>query len=291
MIRALKRSAFVLADRLREFFIVIRLWLPQSQPAGKRRVVPVIASLTTYPPRIRFAWMAIETLIRQSVKPMKLILVLNEEEFPDKEIPRRIRLQLRRGLEILWVAHNGRSYDKLIPVRQAFPGETIVTFDDDKFFPSNILEQLYEASVHNPGAVIGSRGWVIRSDKGAISYGSNWFRAKPGAKGKNLLTPGGNGCLYPPESLDSAVDLLDTALKICPTADDIWFWGAVQKANSDLVCLGLNAHRPVSALNAGEALSRTNESDNDPQFQRTLDYWGIRESVMKSLDTSKVTDG
>ena len=268
--RALKKVFYALTDSLRELVIVTALALPNFRRRGTTSEIPVIASLTTYPPRIGLAWLAIETLLRQSVRPRKLILVLSEDEFPQKIVPRRIQRQSRRGLEILWVARNGRSYDKLIPVRQRYPGETIVTFDDDKFFPRTLLEELYLASVQNPGSVIGSRGWIIPTDGTEIHYGANWVRATPGARGRNLFTPGGNGCLYPPSSLDSTCENLDLALEICPTADDIWFWFATQRTGAPTVCLGLKPHRSIRSQKGTPALSAINNTKNDGQFQQML---------------------
>lgn len=268
--RVLKKGFYALTDSLRELVMVTLLALPNFCRRGTTSEIAVIASLTTYPPRIGLAWLAIETLLRQSVKPRKLILVLSEEEFPKKIVPRRIQQQSRRGLEILWVARNGRSYDKLIPVRQRYPGETIVTFDDDKFFPRTLLEELYLASVQNPGSVIGSRGWVIPAEDKEIHYGSDWVRATPGARGRNLFTPGGNGCLYPPRSLDPTSENLDLALEICPTADDIWFWFATQRTASPTVCLGLRPHRSIRSQKGTPALSAINSTKNDDQFQQML---------------------
>lgn len=277
--RALTKRLYALADFLREALLVVSLWLPYFRGRVSKPEIPVVASMTTYPPRIGLAWIAIETLLRQSVRPHRLLLVLSEEAFPGRVVPSRIRAQTRRGLELLWVEKDGRSYDKLIPVRQEFPGETIVTFDDDKYFPSNLLEDLFRTSLEHPRDVIGSRGWIIREGESGIHYGSSWDRATPGMRGQNLLTPGGNGCLYPPTSMDSAVNDLAMAFEICPTADDIWFWGALQKAGSTLTCLGYPAHRPVAPLKSTVALSTTNQINNDTQFQRALDYWGIRDSV------------
>ena len=277
--RTIKKALYGLADFVREILLVVTLWLPEFQGNDQKRRIPVIASLTTYPPRIGSAWIAIETLLRQTVRPRKLLLVLNEEEFPEKVLPRKIRSQARRGLEILWAKKNGRSYDKLIPVRQEFPEDIIVTFDDDKFFPPSLLEELFQASLGNRDAVIGSRGWVIRESQLAINYGAGWERAAPGAHGQHLLTPGGNGCLYPPKAMDKAVDHLPTALEVCPTADDIWFWCAIQKNGSRIVCLGHPPHRPVAALKSTEALSDKNATANNRQFQNALDYWEIRDTV------------
>lgn len=282
--RAIMRRLYLLSDALKELFLVLWLWLPLGFLYRQRRTVPVIASLTTYPPRIGKAWIAIETLLRQTVRAERLILVLNTEEFPTRELPSRIQRQVRRGLEILWVDRNGRSHDKLIPVRARFPGTTIVTFDDDKFFPRNLLDELVYASRRYPDHVIGARGWVVQkaNNDGKVHFGLGWTRATPGMAGLNLFTPGGNGCLYPPDSLSSMVDDLDSALEVCPAADDIWFWGSLQKNKTQIMCLGLIAHRPVSALKDGPALSTIDPLEEDSQFQRALKHFGIREQVHKS---------
>ena len=278
MIRRLKRLIFQSSDWLKEALLVIRLSIPIPQRFSLRReTVPVIASLTSYPARIGQAWLAIETLLRQTVRPNQLLLVLSREEFPEQKLPSKIINQTRRGLTVLWVDNNGKSFDKLLPARALFPGETIVTFDDDKYFPPSLLENLLKASQTNPSAVIGARGWSMRESTtpGEIHYGSNWKRTTPGEKGDHVLTPGGNGCLYPPDSLSPLVDSLDSALKHCPTADDIWFWGALRKKGTPILSLGMKAHRPVRFLKKSRALSDVNEEANDAQFQNVIKHFSL----------------
>ena len=291
--RVFLRLAYRISDQLKEALLVLWLSLPVGFLCTATRSVPVIASLTTYPPRVSKSWLAIETLLRQSVRPERLVLVLNTEEFPSKKLPRRIARQARRGLEILWAHRNGRSHDKLIPVRTAFPQATIVTFDDDKFFPRDLLEKLTEASDRSPGKVIGARGWEVRRTKedDDIHFGEGWTRATPHSSGRHLFLPGGNGCLYPYDSLHALVDDLDEALRVAPTADDVWFWGALQKNSSQMMCLGLPPHRPVSALKAGPALSALGESENERQFQDAVDFFGIRDRVHQHSLKAAGADG
>lgn len=275
MTKLLRKLFFSTTGALKEFLSLALLWLPDMRPKPERQEIPVIASMTTYPPRIAKAWIAIETLLRQTVRPIKLILVLSKEEFPTEVVPRSIQRQVRRGLEILWVDKTAGSYDKLIPVRQAYPQHAIVTFDDDKFFPRSLLANLYEASLLHPDSIVGSRGWVVRQENGEIRYGSNWLRAEPGSKGSNIFTPGGNGCLYPPQSLHPVVDNLKLALELCPTADDIWFWFAAQKAGSLVYCLGMEPHRSVRSQARTPALAERNALQNDVQFQEMAQKFGL----------------
>ena len=250
----------------------------------KRTKVPVVVSMTSYPARIESAWIAIESILRQSVTPERFVLVLSKEEFPDKKVPRSIARLTGRGLEILWVDHNGRSFDKLLPVIEAFPDTAIITTDDDKIFPPTLLERLYSDHLRSPDSVVGARGWSIRlaGRDDEVHYGQDWVRAVAGERGMHLLMPGGNGCLYPPASLDQTVLDMALALRLCPTADDIWFWASIQRTKTNSVCLGLPPHRPVSQQKDTSALSDVNEEQNDHQFQAVINHFGLTVQALKA---------
>ena len=283
------RYAFRMSSQIRER--LYRLWLtvPELRFGRSRPQVPLIVAMTSYPGRAQKAWIAVETLLRQTVVPEKLILVLNEEEFPNRVIPRQLSPRLRRGLQIMWVEKNGRSFDKLLPVRAAFPDQSIVTVDDDKCFPRTLLASLFDASQSQPQAVIGARGWKIQKySSGDIHYGDNWIRARSGDSGHAIFTPGGNGCLYPAFSLDDSVDSYADAQKVCPSADDIWFWGAALKKQTQFFCLGMPPHRPINHGEKAGALSSVNQSRNDEQFQAALDFFGIRDFLNNTVAHDKL---
>jgi hypothetical protein len=278
VIRKLRAFGYRELERFRESFWVCWLTFPVTTIfRPKPRAIPVIASVTSYPPRITASWIAIETLLRQTVQPTALILVLSEEEFPHKRLPRKIITQTKRGLTIMWVAENNGSFDKLLPVRKKFPHSPIMTFDDDKFFPRNLMESLYKASERSPGFAIGARGWRMgdTQEDGIVRYGKNWTRASAGETGRLLLMPGGNGVLYPSESLSPLVDDVTQARALCPTADDVWFWAALTQRETPSLCLGLPPHKPVSPQRQTVALADINNAQNDAQFQRAVTHFGL----------------
>ena len=270
----------------------MRLSIPQpSRVRGERAEVPVVVSMTSHPGRIKYAWLSIETLLRQTVKPQALILVLSLEEFPTKKIPSRLSAQTQRGLTITWVNENHGSFDKLLPVRAMFPDASIATFDDDKYFPNSILAQLSHASMVQPTAVIGARGWRIKPNPqdNRFHYGIGWDRVTSPSTGRDLLMPGGNGCLYPKGSMHKKVDNWKSALSVCPTADDIWFWASISKAESLSHCLGLPAHRPVKLQQGSPALSEENRLRNDQQFSSAIKHFGL-EDFINRLHRSETKD-
>ena len=291
--RRLRRWFFQATDVLKESFLVLFLSFVPFAQARNDAPVPVVVALTSYPQRISSTWRAVETLLRQTMRPQSIVLVLAKEEFPGQQLPLSIRARQRRGLDILWVDSNGKSFDKLIPVMEKHPHSPIITCDDDKYFPKNLVASLIEAHQTHPKAIIGARGWSMRKASSglAIRYGDNWVRATPGEVGRHLFMPGGNGALYPPGSLSDGVKDLSQALVMCPTADDIWFWAHATKARTLMVCLGMPAHRPVRSLSKSPALSDINHTANQTQFEGVIGALNleaeIQEAVMKAVRSAE----
>jgi hypothetical protein len=270
-----------LVDLLRE--LKLSLWL--ALPTGKLRQKTdaprgVVIGMTSYPARIQTAWKAVETLLRQDVPGIPVVLVLATNEFPHHKLPRRLASQTQRGLEILWVEKNGKSFDKLLPVRAHYPEATIITVDDDKYFPPDTIKRLLEAHAQNPRHIVGTRGWrVIKpTEKAALEFGVAWERSLPGDEGRGLHLPGGNGCLYPSGSLDPIVDDLDLAMRLCPTADDMWFWAAAHQQKTPFLCLGMPAHRPVGSQSRTPALSKEDTARSLEQFRCVVDHFGFTDN-------------
>ena len=259
-------------------------------PAGQ--VKPFIASMTSFPARIRRSWFAIESILQQSVRPERFVLVLAEEEFPDRKLPRSFRRLTRRGLEILWVSVNSKSYDKLIPIWKSSPGLPVVTVDDDKLFSQGLLEQLWKAHEDFPGAIVGSRGWEIRSAPDGIHYGQFWARAtKSSSPQLNLLLPGGAGVIYPPNCLDERVVDLDSAMDIAPTADDLWFWASGLAKKTPMICLGVPPLTPAIGQDKTPSLRQVNLTANEGQFQAVIEHFQIRSLLEQNIKSGGKSPG
>ena len=125
-----------------------------------------IVSLTSFPARINSVWIPIECMLQQTLQPSRIILVLSCEEFGDRPLPKSLLKQQERGLEILWIERNIRSYGKFLPVKRLYPDRDIVTIDDDLFYERDMLAKLLDAAQRYPNAVIGHRGWEIRFEAG-----------------------------------------------------------------------------------------------------------------------------
>ena len=251
-------------------------------PTGQ--VKPFVVSMTSFPARIRRSWFAIESILQQSVRPERFVLVLADEEFPDRKLPQSFRRLTRRGLEIFWVSEDSKSYDKLIPIWKTDPGLPVMTVDDDKLISQGLLEQLWKAHENFPDAIIGSRGWVIRNTPDGIHYGQGWARAtKSSSPQPNLLLPGGGGVLYPPNCLDERVVDLDAAMDLAPTADDLWFWASALSKETPMICLGVPPLTPTIGQDKTPSLREVNLTANEGQFQAVIEHFQIRSLLEQNI--------
>lgn len=237
----------------------------------------IVVSLTSFPARISYAWIAIESIFQQDLKPSKVVLVLSEEEFPTKELPRIIREQEARGLEILWTPRNTRSFKKLLPTREKYPDATIVTVDDDIIYEPWRLRKLVEAAKTRPGTIIGHRGWVVTKTHNGLAPYITWPKAGPDTPTELVFLTSGGGVLYPPNvlPLDDLFNI-DLALQLCPLADDVWFWAIARKAGVPSFCLGNHGIVPIMALTSSPKLETKNRLNggNDVQLAAVIEYFG-----------------
>lgn len=253
---------------------------------SRRATVPgvsadVVVSLTSFPERIAHAWIPIETMLRQERPPDRVVLVLSEVEFPSRELPRKLVDQQRRGLEVLWIADNHRQYNKLIPVRLAFPDAAVITIDDDMRYEPWLVSRLVDAARHEPGTVIGHRGWEVQHGPDGLAPYSTWPAATPESPSERVLLTGVGGVLYPPGTLP--VDLvadMDLAMELCPSADDIWLWAVERVSNVPLRCLGNPSGHLLHRHGGGRRLFSANGAggQNDVQLARVVRHFGIERS-------------
>lgn len=239
----------------------------------------LIVSLTSFPARIKHAWMAIESVFQQTALPERIVLVLSIEEFPGKKLPRSIQKQIDRGLEVFWTDRNLRSYDKLLPVLEKFGDWDILTIDDDKFLPHDAVRELRNASLTYPGEVIGGRGWQILPCEGELRFGEAWVRADLSSNPARVFLTGNGGILYPKNSLHECVKDISTALRLAPTSDDIWFWAASVLRGTGRRCLGKSPYVPIHAQRKTPALNKENLTRDVENFRAVVNHFALEERL------------
>lgn len=183
----------------------------------------VIVSLTTYGMRLYEVYLAIESIMQQTLKPNRIILWLSDE-MKNITMPLVLQNQQKRGLEIRYCKDIG-SYTKLIPALKAFPSAAIITIDDDHIYHFDVIENLVNAYKNNPALIHCARMHKMKLLNNAKlekyrkwTYESESFDVSP------LNFPTGNGgVLYPPGSFNKEVFNENVFMDICKYADDVWF--------------------------------------------------------------------
>ena len=183
----------------------------------------LIVTLTSFPQRIGKLWMVIESVLRQSKRPGKVLLWLSKVQFPNgnEDLPKRLIDQCKRGLEIHFVDGDIRSHKKYLYTVQQYMGADIVTVDDDIFYDRHLLENLWKQHELYPNDVIAAYTHQMTFDEdGDVLPYSRWSFHSTAAK--NLFFGSGGGALFPVGSLYKDVCNIEDALRTCPVADDIW---------------------------------------------------------------------
>lgn len=276
-----------LTRRLSQAKLVYR-WKKDQDPHRNSKATPgIIVSLTSFPARIKTAWIAVESILRQTARPERIILVLNSNEFgSNKRLPRELERQKERGLEILWIDQNLKSYGKLIPVKTAYPESCIATIDDDIIYPEHMLASLIDAYQANPLQIVGWRGYEMQIDiNGRPLPYTNWIPANSTTPSGTCFLTGAGGVLYPPNSLPwelACNSMLFTSL--CPTADDIWFWAMSLLNGCKRHCLGEHNLQEIKRLIKTSRLSRNNVSrgGNDRQLQLVINHFNLDSLLSQS---------
>ena len=242
----------------------------------------IIASITSYQPRIKSCWISLSSLFNQDFEGYKIVLVLSLEEFPSRKIPWTLKFLQLKGLEILWCKENYKSYKKLLPTRKKYPNSKIITFDDDLIYEKWRIRCLISENKIFPESIIGHRGREIKINSlGEIENYSNWEHVYKRLNTKYTFLTGGGGILYPPnKSFDKLIHNFSLANKICPNADDIFFWAIAYHLKINVICLGNEKFKNVFELRNSPKLwtlnrNKTSKINNDTQLDSVIKYYKI----------------
>lgn len=185
-----------------------------------------IVSLTSYPKRIEYVHLVVNSLLNQNVKNIQVVLWLAREEFPNKEdsIPMELKKIICKNFCIEW-CNNVYSYNKLIPALIKYKDKIIITVDDDVIYPDNWLNLLLDSYINDPFSIHCHRGHKVIIKNGKIASYRSWPKRISIYKSlfSNFMT-GVGGVLYPVGALHKNVINYKLFLNLCRYGDDIWFW-------------------------------------------------------------------
>lgn len=243
----------------------------------------LILSFTTYNKRVHDVHLVIESIAEQTLKPNRLILWLDENEFTLETIPLILHKQIERGLEVRFCP-NYKSYKKLIPTLMQFPNANIITIDDDVLYPHDMIEILYKENKLFPNCILSHMAHKIVLD--LEGYPLPYLKWEIGTaehkEGKLIVPIGVGGVFYPVGALSHECLNNKKFTALAPHADDIWF--KAMSLLNDIKCKKVNDARDFSErfliLQNNQDIGLMHENffkgRNDEQIKNVFEQYNIK---------------
>jgi len=243
----------------------------------------VIVSLTTYGNRLYEVYLAIESIMQQSLKSNRIVLWLSDE-LKDCTLPIVLQKQQRRGLDIRY-CKDIRAYTKLIYSLKEFPNEIIITIDDDHLYYFDLIEVLVNSYKTNSNFIYSQdilNMKLMSHDK--LEKYSKWKKVNNNTPSHFNFPRGVGGVLYPPNCFNNEVFNENVFLDICKYADDIWFKamalfnGTMAQRifthnKNDIDCL-------TNKASEHSTLNHINKNMNDIQLKSVFDKYKLYEKLI-----------
>ncbi len=249
---------------------------------GEERENKIIVSITSIPSRFTSLYLCLETIMRQSLKPDKIILYLGNNT-KNMELPQNFKKMKKRGLTIEYRDDKElKPHTKYFYAMQEHPNDIIITFDDDILYNKNVIKMLYESYLKFPNEVSAIRVHKITFNQDKINKYKNWIMEY---KGKDTLIPshylcatGVGGVLYPPHIMPKETFNKENIKNLSLSADDLWLKVMQIKYKIKVVkALEKNYYLFVIKNSQSIALNKTNvdKCENDRVLSNLLNYYGI----------------
>lgn len=243
---------------------------------SKERIDNLIVSFTSFPPRIDKVWMVVECLKRQTILPEKIILWLSKEQFPTKDsIPQSLWNRIDDLFEIHMVDEDLKSHKKYYYAVQKNPEKYIFLIDDDIFYPTNMLKEVWDAHLRCPDAIICRYGYQMKYDNNHTLYKYNdWRLLWHVYRGKDVFLGSGGGTLIHKQMMYGDICDKNLFLVMCPTADDVWLNAMAKIKETDIIKISEGMICPILVENDVK-LNRDNQlgDQNDIQIKCVILYY------------------
>lgn len=212
-----------------------------------------IISLTSWKARIDTVGKTLFSLLKMC-PGFHIVLVLSEEEFPqkEKELPDSLMLFVKKEfIEILWVYKNYKSFKKVLFTMDKYKDVPVISADDDCVYKCNYAEILYKELQKKPNCRIS-------------------FEKVKRKFGQELLC--GYGTINPPNCFSKVKKLkkiLDVVIENNLSEDDMLYGLLSDKINIKMIGLGYHGHDKICTFHDdNDALSDTrNYTDGSDYYK------------------------
>lgn len=233
----------------------------------------VIVSLTSYDKRFTTLPLCLKSLLKQTVKPDKIILYLTESD--SSSITKQIEQLKQFGIEIKFEKGNIKPHKKYYYAMQKYPDAILITVDDDVIYDKNLIKRLLLIHSKYPKAIVAERARVIEFNKNGFFNYKSWNLARNFSKPSlKLLATGVGGVLYPPHILNTKLLLNVNYITKYISVDDLWLKAVEILSGVPTVTSIKNCSHPryteIPSSAQENALSRMNldKSQNDKYWMQ-----------------------
>jgi len=257
---SIKRFPVRMITLIKIFWLVLRNRFISSPNLAIQSANPrLVVSMTSYGSRIRWAHLAIESIVFSGCKESDIYLWLAT----GSEIRQPLRRLVSRGLNIKFVVDQ-RSHTKYCYLDQVRLGPDYLGFliaDDDMVYPSNWYPSLVSAALEYPdlpAVKYGAQTWIFH---GVVKFsdGESDSKVLPEDLIAKLFHPFSGSGLFIPTSLMERVNKDPKAfMGACPTNDDIWLHREFFREGAAVRNLGDRNMSPSVPFNSTTGLFQTN---------------------------------
>lgn len=250
----------------------------------EKRPKKVIISLTSYGRRVKdILPYTIHSLLRQSYKPDAVILWLDYDNWNDGNIPQKLKALQAKGLTIRY-CKDIKSYKKHILSLTEFPDDIIITTDDDFYYSQDFIKRLMDAYEKDPNRVYTHRAHrpIFKNDT-LMPY-DQWEKLIYNKTNYPIFPTTGGGCLFQKRLLHHDVLKEELFTKLCPTADDVWFYfmAILQRTPitvlpfKEFTMIPLDTFYQISHENSSlQQQNRGTLSLNDKQIKQMMEHYHL----------------
>ena len=186
-----------------------------------RRNEEIIVSLTSYEERLPYLPRVLNTLLRQSVKPNRIIVWLSCDL---SLVPANVLAYTQKGIEFRHVPLDLKGHKKYYYAFREYPDALIVTVDDDIIYSRDTISSLLKYHKRYRNDVIARRVHrIVMSDGKPAPYNEWVYEDKTSnSPSFRLCCTSGGGSLFSKNCLDLTLLDSDLIINTCLYADDIF---------------------------------------------------------------------
>lgn len=242
---------------------------------------PCVVSVASFGARKKTVHLMLESVARGSVRPSRLVLVLDEAD-AEVPLPRPLDRLRARGLEVRFADATLGPHKKWSwwsrPDSTGAP--VLVTADDDVLYPEWWLATLRGATHgFTTEDVVPFRAKRVRVEDGRLTSYRTWPACTTDTASVLTFSTGSSGVAYPLSFQQALRDAGDGYRQTCPRADDVWLHACAVTNGyrvRQVFATTRAFHHILSSQRGSLTASNVDDGQNDPQIQATYGAEALR---------------